>query len=520
MLIGDLVSANARRIPGSEALVFEDRRVDWAGLNGRVNRLANGLIGLGVRPGDRVAYILGNSIELAELYFAIAKAGGISIGIMPSSVGREISYIVNDVGAKIVVTGHESLAEVTQISGELASLETPIVIGGGGGGGMDYEALISGAPDTEPDVAVDPDAVFAIKYTTGTTGFPKGCMRTHRQYLTNILVYLAKVPHYASDIALIAMPISAGLGIHMMTTHACAGIATVIRPKFDVEDLFEWIAAERVTMTYGILSLFDRIADHPDLAKADLSSLRLLTGTSATGDSRPGMGRIKANPTFKGGFVNAYGSTETGGYVSYMLPHEVEAALQNPGKPDRMNSLGTEAPLFRIEAVDEDMKPVPAGEFGEMMVSGPSLLEGYWNRPEDTAAVLKDGWLVTGDVITKDADGYIWLSGRKRDMIKTGGVNVYPVEIEAILSEHPKVDLIAVVGVPDAKWGEKVVACAVAQDGCSPRELIDFCAGKLAGFKKPKAVYFFDELPTNDVGKLVKKDIAELAIERAAATGD
>ncbi|MBT4671119.1 MAG: AMP-binding protein [Rhodospirillaceae bacterium] len=518
MLIGDLVTNNARRNPAGEALIFEDRRVTWSQLNSRVNRLANALITLGLRPSDRVAYVLGNSIELIELYFAIAKAGGISIGIMPASVGREIAYIAGDVGAKIIVGGAEAAAAIGEASGELASLETLVMVGGGAPA-IDYEGLIAAAADTEPGVAIDPNTVFAIKYTTGTTGFPKGCMRTHRQYLTNVLVYQAKVPHYPSDIALISMPISAGLGIHMMTSHAFAGIATVIRPKFDVADMLTWIAAERATMTYCILSLFDRLTDHPGLDQADLSSLRLLTGTSATGDSRPGMLRIKANPTFKGGFVNAYGSTETGGYVSYMLPHEVEAALISDAKPDRMSSLGTEAPLFRIEAVDEDGQPVAPGEFGEMIVSGPSMLEGYWNRPEDTAAVLKDGWLITGDVILKDEAGYIWLSGRKRDMVKTGGVNVYPAEIEAVLGEHPKVSLIAVVGVPDPKWGEKVVACAVADENCSAAELIDFCAGKLAGYKKPKDIFFFDALPTNAVGKLVKKDIAELAVQRNQASG-
>jgi len=518
MLIGDLVTNNARRIPDAEALIFEDRRVTWGALNARVNRIANGLITLGLRPGDRVAYILGNCIELIELYFAIAKAGGISIGIMPASVGREIAYIAGDVGAKIIVGGIEAAAAHRRSNGRTGEPWTLIMVGGGAPA-IDYEALIAGAADTEPDVAIDPDAVFAIKYTTGTTGFPKGCMRTHRQYLTNVLVYQAKVPHYPTDVALIAMPISAGLGIHMMTSHAFAGIASVIRPKFDVEDMLTWIARERASMTYCILSLFDRLTDHRALAEADLSSLRLLTGTSATGDSRPGMLRIKANPTFQGGFVNAYGSTETGGYVSYMLPHEVEAALISDAKPDRMSSLGSEAPLFRIEAVDEDGQPVPAGEFGEMIVSGPSMLAGYWRRPEDTAAVLKDGWLITGDVIRKDEAGYIWLSGRKRDMVKTGGVNVYPAEIEAVLVEHPKVSLIAVVGVPDPEWGEKVVACAVAQPGLSAAELIDFCAGKLAGYKKPKDIYFFDELPTNAVGKLVKKDIAEMAVQRNQAGG-
>jgi long-chain acyl-CoA synthetase len=175
-----------------------------------------------------------------------------------------------------------------------------------------------------------------------------------------------------------------------------------------------------------------------------------------------------------------------------------------------MSSLGTEAPLFRINAVDENMREVPAGEFGEMVVKGPSLTTGYWNRPEDTAKAFRDGWLVTGDIIRKDKDGYIWLSGRKRDMIKTGGVNVYPAEIEAVLSEHAKIDQIAVIGMPDPRWGEKVVACVVPRGPCTEEDVLAFAGKSLAGFKKPKNVLFFDQLPTNEVGKVVKKDLPAL----------
>ncbi len=517
MLIGDLVTGNARRSPERTALVFEDARPSWAELDRRTNRVAQALVKLGVRPGDRVAYVVDNSIELVELYFGIAKSGAISAGILPRSVGREIAYIVDDLGAKVLVVGAEAVPAVKEIQGQLKSVEA--IIGVGTDAFLSYERLLSQASPDYPALRIDPDDVFAVKYTTGTTGFPKGCMRTHRGYLTNVLVYLAKVPHLPSDIAAISVPLSAGLGIHMLTTHVAAGIPTVLRPRFDPADLFETIARERASITFGILSLFDRLVEHPDLPNADLSSLRIFTGTSATGDSRPGMMRIKANPTFKGGFSNSYGSTETGGYVTFMLPHETEAALLNPTKPDRMSSLGTEAPLFRVSAVDEDMREVPVGEFGEMAVRGPSLTTGYWNRPEETAKAFRDGWLVTGDLIRKDAEGYIWLSGRKRDMIKTGGVNVYPAEIEAVLGEHAKIDQIAVIGIPDKKWGEKVVACVVSRHGCTEEEVLTLASTSLAGFKKPKNVLFFESLPTNEVGKVVKKDLPAMVAKRLGTEG-
>ena len=517
MLVGDLVTNNARRIPESTALVFEDERPTWRRLDESSNRVANALIKLGVRPGDRVTYILGNSVELVELYFGIAKTGAISAGILPRSVGREIAYIVNDLSAKVLVVGAEAAPVVAEIQGQLSSVEAIVSVGGDAF--LPYEKLLAQASAEAPHVPIDPDDVFAVKYTTGTTGFPKGCMRTHRGYLTNVLVYLAKVPHLPSDIACIGMPLSAGLGIHMLTTHATAGIPTVLRPRFETGDLLETIARDRVSITFALLSLFDQLVEHPDLADADLSSLRILTGTSATGDSRPGMLRIKANPTFTGGFANSYGSTETGGYVTYMTPAETDVALLSDAKPDRMSSLGTEAPLFRVSAVDEDMREVPAGEFGEMVVRGPSLTKGYWNRPEDTAKAFRDSWLVTGDLIRKDQDGFIWLSGRKRDMIKTGGVNVYPAEIEAVLGEHPKIDQIAVIGMPDKRWGEKVVACIVSRSGCTEADVMDLAARNLAGFKKPKDVLFFDHLPSNEVGKIVKKDLPALVAERLGRIG-
>ena len=514
MLIGDLVTNNARRIPDRTAIVYEHLRPTWRQLDERSNRIAHALIKLGVRPGDRVCYLLGNGVELVELYFGIAKTGAISAGILPRSVGREISYIVNDLGAKVLFVGPEAAAVVNEIQGDLKSVDA--VVGVGNDAFLSYEKLLAEASPLPPEIAIDPDDVFAVKYTTGTTGFPKGCMRTHRGYITNALVYLAKVPHLSTDIAGIGMPLSAGLGIHMLTTHVLAGIATVLRPRFDVADLLETIARDRVTISFALLSLFDQFVEHPALAQADLSSLRILTGTSATGDSRPGMMRIKANPTFKGGFANSYGSTETGGYVTYMTPSETDQALLSSAKPDRMSSLGTEAPLFRVSAVDEDMRDVPVGEFGEMVVRGPSLTKGYWNRPEETAKAFRDGWLITGDLIRKDEDGFIWLSGRKRDMIKTGGVNVYPAEIEAVLAEHPKIDKIAVIGMPDKRWGEKVVACVVGRSGCTEADVMELAAKNLAGFKKPKNVLFFDSLPSNEVGKIVKKDLPAMVAERLA----
>jgi acyl-CoA synthetase (AMP-forming)/AMP-acid ligase II len=250
-----------------------------------------------------------------------------------------------------------------------------------------------------------------------------------------------------------------------------------------------------------------RFAMHPDLEKADFSTLRSFSGTR----DRDAMERLQAQPTFHAGFHSGYGSSEAGGRISFKKHEDFDKALREPEKYGYiLDSLGREGRLFRMEAVDDDLKPVPTGEVGELAIRGPAVFKGYWERPEETAKVLRDGWLVTGDLCRRDAEGYIYLAGRKRDMIKTGGINVYPAEIEPVLMSHANVDLAAVVGIPDKQWGEMVVACVIKKGPLQEQELIDFTRDKLAGHKRPKKVVFVDTLPTNASGKVVKKDLIEM----------
>jgi fatty-acyl-CoA synthase len=269
------------------------------------------------------------------------------------------------------------------------------------------------------------------------------------------------------------------------------------------------IARERITWGYAMDTMCKRFCMHPDLDQAELSSLRSFSGTR----DRESMERLLAHPSFRAGFHTGYGSSEAGGRISFKKAEDFEKALKYPEKYGHLlDSLGREGRLYRMEAVDDDLRPVPVGEIGELAIRGPSVFQGYWERPDETAKVLRGGWLVTGDLCRRDEEGYIYLAGRKRDMIKTGGINVYPAEIEPVLMKHGKVADAAVVGIPDEQWGEKVVACVVAKEAITEAELIDFCRDKLSGPKRPKTVRFMDKLPINETGKVVKKDLVAMLV--------
>jgi len=514
MLIGDLVTNNARRIPDHEGLIWQSEHITWAELNQRVNRLANGLLRIGLQPGDRVAFLLNNCKEIVEIYYAVAKIGCVSAPIMPRSVGREIAHIVNNIEAKTLVVGNQYAALVDEIRADLKSVDFFMGVGESHSFGNDYHELVAKSPDTEPRIRVSSDSSFAIFHTSGTTGRPKGCIQTHGSKMISNLGLLAQLPTRDEDRAMIFTPLNLSLGADMLHTQVLRGISTVLLPKFDEIEILETIEREHISMTFIIESTFDRFAAYPDLDRYDLSSLRYIWASSATRDAGEGIRRLRKVKSFRGQFWNAYGSTETGGCVTFCSPHDIDQALENPRLGHILRSIGRESILSRVDCVDEDGRPLPRGEVGEMVISSPGLFAGYWNQPEQTRDVLRNGQYFTGDLARKDEKGFVYLEGRKKDMIKSGGINVYPAEIEQIFRTHPKVAEVAVVGVPDEHWGEKVIACVVAGANCSEEELLTYCSDKLAGFKRPKSVVFVDSLPKDKVGKILKRELREGLIKK------
>ncbi|NQV56951.1 MAG: AMP-binding protein [Rhodospirillales bacterium] len=505
MLIGDTLAHNGKHNPGGDALVFGNQRLTWGELNGGANRFANALLGQGAGPGDRALMILNNSVEFIEVYYGLAKIGCISAPVMPSSVPSEIAYVANDLGAKYIIVEAAAAHLLDEIGDQLETVQCIIGVGDGHGREFDYKTLLAEASPEEPDVTIDPDDDLTIKYTSGTTGAPKGCVRTHRNFIMAALIYLNEQPLVEDDLASITSPLAAGMAISELSRYVLRGVPFVMMPKFDAKEYLGLIERERITVGYAMESLLKRLAEYPDLNNYDLSSLR-----SFSGNRLEVIQPLLAQKTFSAGLHGGYGSSEAGGRISFLKPDDFRLALDNPAYAERLSSLGRAGMLYRIEAMDVDMRPVPAGEIGDLAISGPSVFKGYWQRPEETAETLRDGWLMTGDLARIDEDGYIFLAGRKRDMIKTGGINVYPAEIEPVLMSHDKITNAAVVGIADDEWGEKVVACVVAAGDCSEAELIDYCRDKLAGYKIPKSVHFMDELPINETGKIVKKDLRRM----------
>lgn len=506
MLIGDLLRNTARRVPNSEALVCGDDRLTWDQLNRAVNRLAHGLLAQGLKSGDRVTFILGNTVEAVQLYYALAKIGATAVPVMPRSVAREITHIANSVAASAVIASADQAVAVREAMPQLSGVKSVIGVGASHGLPLDLKAVYA-ENESEPDVVVDPDSTYAIIFTSGTTGTPKGCMLPHRTKVLSRMSMLMHVPYEETDRALLFVPLMASLGADMLHSHVLRGATTVLMPRFDESELLRLIEAERITALYVIESTFDRLIAFPGIADIDWGKLRYFLATSATRDVRTGVTRLKQLKNFRAKFWNGYGCTEGGGWLTFIGSQEIEAAASGADQSENYRSIGRECMQANVDCVDEAGKSVVVGEIGEMTLAAPWLFAGYWDLPEKTAEVLKNGRYHTGDLARKDAAGYVFLEGRMKDMIKTGGVSVYPAEIEMVLKAHPKVKEVAVVGVSDAEWGEKVVACVIATGPVQESELIDYCKHELAGFKTPKRIAFMDDFPRDVVGKILKREL-------------
>ncbi len=522
MNIGETLAHNARNRPHAEALVFGRRRLTWRQLDAGANRVANVFLALGVEPGDRVAYVLDNGIEFVETFFGLAKIGCIGAPVVPGSAAREITHMANDLGAKFLICQASNAPAVEAAAKNLKTVDDVIGVGEGHPFGLDYARLRATASAGDPGIAVGPDADLAIKYTSGTTGAPKGCLRTHRQLIMVSAINLVHIPAGEGDRATISGPLAAGSALSMLSLYVLAGATIVLLPKFDETELLEIIEREAITIAYANGAVFRRFAFHPDLARFDLSSLRVFSGSSSspTADMAQGLRNLRAQGSFQGGFFSAFASTEAGGRVTYLSPEDCARGLARPQEEGILQSIGREALLCRVESLDQNMTPLPAGEVGQMAIKSPTVFKGYWNRPEETAKSLRAGWLLTGDLMRKDEAGYCFMAGRLREMIRTGGMNVYPAEIEPLLISYPKIANAALVGLPDEKWGEKVIACVIAEEGCTEAEIVEFCRANLAPHKRPKKIVFLSEFPLNANAKVLKRELREMLARRPELIGE
>ena len=504
--LGDLLSRSARKFPNKTAVVFRDKRLTYKEVNDRANAVADSLPRLGIRKGDRVAFLSGNTVEYIEMYFGPAKAGAIFTPINTNMVVRELEYVLNYVQPKLLILQPRFLDTIQSIKGRL-SIKTYVVMGIEVPGMENYEQLIREGSKEEPGVELDGEDIALIIFTGGTTGMPRGAMHAHRGLIYNAHAMAIDFSQTYDDVEIHMTPMYHTAMASQTYSSTLMGNKHVILDGFEPTQVLEAIVKEKVTIGFMVPTIINALLQVPDLQKYDLSSLRtILYG----GAPMPMKLLEKALKTIGCGFTQLFGQTE-GGPLIATLPPEDHVVEGSPEKVKRSSASGRAIVNYEIRVVDGQDRDVPVGEVGEVIGRSVSMTRGYWDRPEETAEVLKNGWLHTGDLARMDEDGYIYVVERKKDMIISGGKNIYSPEIEEVLYRHPAILEATVFGVPDDYWGEAVKACVVLKQGneLTEEEVIQFCKEHLASYKKPKSVDILKELPKSPQGKILKRVLRE-----------
>jgi len=508
MLLGDLVRRSAKLYPDKTAVIFKNSRYTYKELENRVRRVAWGLKEVGIKKGDRVGVLGRPSSQFIELYMAIPKIGGILVPLNCRLTGRELKYIINDSGIKCLISDKEFAGTIQSIQPELYSLTSFYVISDKPDSIAPYEELISSSyPETFPGGIKDDD-LAVLMYTSGTTGNPKGVMLTHKNLISIYISRIIDLKLDKKDIFLNCVPL-----YHTAAEYALlvlyVGGTLIIHSDFDPENFLKDMEANKVTFCLGVPAMVNFLVEHMGKTGEDydFSSVRFfLYGASPM----PVALLKKAMKTFKCDFLHSYGLTEASPGVSLLMPEE-HVLEGSDSEVKRLASCGKEIFNVEVKVVNKGGVSVKPDEIGEIIVKGENVMKGYWKLPEETSRAIKNGWLYTGDLATVDNEGYIFIVDRKKDMIISGGENIYPREVEEVLYTHPDILEAAVIGMPDKKWGETVKAFVVVKDGkqLPAKEVIDFCAKNLAGYKKPACVEFISVLPRNPVGKVLKKELRE-----------
>ncbi len=508
LTLADAVSTHARLTPDKLAVRDSRRSLSYAQWHSRMNRLAQGLLALGLAPGERVALLAYNGAEWMEMYAALAAAGLVAVPINFRLTPPEIAYIVRHSEARAVIAQDELADRIDAIRSELELLPDAFIAFGPAlpSGWRPYEALIEAAVDVPPAVPVRPADTSALMYTSGTTGKPKGAIRSHEGSALIALATALEMRFTRDDTALLVMPMCHANSLYFGQTFVHLGATVVIddRRSFDPEALLATLAAERITFTSLVPTHYIMMLALPAEVKArhDVSRVEKLMISSAPARRETKLAILQH---FRNGSLyELYGSTEAG-WVTLLRPHE---------QLDQLGSVGREwAGSGAIRLLGADGREVPDGEVGELFSRTPYVFDGYWKNPDKTAEAFRGAWCSVGDMARRDAQGYIHLVDRKSNMIISGGENIYPSEVEAVLAAHPQVQDVAVIGVPHDKWGEAVLAVVVlrAQARLGEAELIDWCRGRIAGYKRPQAVRFIAEaeMPRTATGKILHRTLRE-----------
>ena len=504
-VLADIPRMGRTRFGNQTAQVFEDRRTSYAQLDDYASQVANGMIGLDIKPDDRVGFMGKNSDWYFEIMLGSAKASAVMVGVNWRLAGPEVEYVLNDAGVEVLFVGAEFYDLVESVKAGCPQLRQIIAVDGGHSEWQSYVDWRDAQDVTDPRLNIAGDADVIQLYTSGTTGHPKGVQLTNDNYLAVFeqVVEAGWAAWESGKANLVAMPTFHVAGVNVGVLGLAQGSENIILKDVDPTVIIDLIETHKIAYCFIVPAVILFLMQHPRINEADLSSLEMiLYGASPIAQDLLESAQARFPDTK---FLQVYGLTETTGGGTTLPPEAHDPAL------GKLRSCGKPNPGMEARIIDEEGNELPQGEVGEIILRSKSIMKGYWNRQEATETAIRDSWFYTGDAGYFDEDGYLYIHDRVKDMIVSGGENVYPAEVENALFGHEKIADVAVIGVPSEKWGEAVKAVVVVAPGeeLTEEEIIAYSKERIAGYKTPKSIDFIDALPRNPSGKILRRELRD-----------
>ena len=503
----DIIYRNALLHPEDEAFVYGSERITFRQFNERVNRLIHALQALNIQKGDVIGILSWNQLEYTEVFGAAMKAGFVLAHYNPRLHAGELIHVINDSEPRVLFLGAELVDVINEIHDNLSNIQLFLNFGDAQGHVEAYQEVVEVHSNEEPESQITEDDLLTIFYTSGTTGIPRGAIYTHRQKMENTRMKALDIGVKFGDRHLVVLPMfHIGGDSHIWPFFLKGGCNVIVPTPFDLADALRLIPEEGITDLHIVPTQLVSMLTIPDIDQYDLHCLKRIWYAASP---MPTEVLKRGLSVFGPIFMQGYGQTESGPDVTVLSRSDHHISLESPQAQDVLASCGRPCIGVHVRIVDDDGRDVEFGKIGEIIVRSNRNMTGYWQKPAETQEAIQDGWLYTGDLGYYDEKGYIYIADRKKDMIITGGENVYPVEVENVLYRHPAVHEAAVIGVPDSYWIERVHALVVLKEGvqASGEDIIAFCRENIAHYKAPKSIEIVDDLPKNPQGKILKREI-------------